>query len=90
MVGKHQRKKKPRVTTEILDMCEQRWELKRKKGTADGTMQYRAISNNIKISMKQAKDDWIDRQCNEIEENIQKNNAKHAYHIIKDLTDTKQ
>ena len=39
VIDKHQMKKKPWVTTEILDMCDQRRELKRKKGTADGIVQ---------------------------------------------------
>jgi len=89
-IGKHQRKKKPWVTTEILDMCDQRRELKSKKGTAEGRTQYRAVNNKIKRAMKKAKEDWIEQQCTEVEENLQKNNTKQAYQTIKDLTATKQ
>ena len=67
VIGKHQRKKKPWANTEILDICDQRRELKMKKGTPDGTMQYRAVNNKIKRSTKQAKEGWIDRQGSEIE-----------------------
>jgi len=40
--------------------------------------------------MRKAKEDWIEHQCSEIEENLQKNNTKKAYQTVKDLTATKQ
>lgn len=90
VIGKHQKKKKPWVTTEILDMCDQRRELKKKKGTADGAMQYRTVNNKIKRFMKKAKEEWIQKQCSEVEDNLRKNNTKQAYQTIKNLTDTTQ
>ena len=40
--------------------------------------------------MKKAKENWIGEQCNEIEENLRKNNSKRAYQLVKDLTTVKQ
>ena len=40
--------------------------------------------------MKKAKENWIGKQCSEIEENLRKNNSKRAYQLMKDLTTVKQ
>ena len=40
--------------------------------------------------MKKAKENWIGEQCNEIEENLRKNNSKRARKLVKDLTTVKQ
>ena len=40
--------------------------------------------------MKKAKENWIGERCNEIEENLRKNNSKRAYQLVKDLTTVKQ
>ena len=36
--------------------------------------------------MKKSNENWIGEQCNEIEENLRKNNSKRAYQLMKDLT----
>ena len=51
---------------------------------------YKEVNNNIKRSMKKAKENWIGEQCSEIEENLRKNNNKRAYELVKDLTTVKQ
>ena len=40
--------------------------------------------------MKEAKEDWICAQCEEIETCLNKNNSKRAYQLVKDLTSEKQ
>ena len=40
--------------------------------------------------MKEAKEDWIVAQCEEIETCLNKNNSKRAYQLVKDLTSEKQ
>ena len=40
--------------------------------------------------MKKAKENWIGKQCSEIEENLRKNNRKRAYQLVKGLTTVKQ
>ena len=39
---------------------------------------------------EKTKENWIGEQCNEIEENLRKNNSKRAYQLLKDLTTVKQ
>ena len=40
--------------------------------------------------MPKAKENWIGKQCSEIEEDLRKNNSKRAYRLVKDLTTVKQ
>ena len=39
--------------------------------------------------MTKAKMDWIEEQCQDIENNLKKNNSKKTYELVKDLTSTK-
>ena len=48
------------------------------------------MNNNIKRCMKKAKENWIGKQCSEIEENLRKNNNKRAHQLVKDLVTVKQ
>ena len=90
ILGKHRQKKKSWVTAEILDLCDKRRELRKKRFEPEGSEKYKEVNNNIKRCMKKAKENWIDKQCSEIEENLRKNNSKRAYQLVKDLTPVKQ
>ena len=56
--GKHQ-KKKTWVTAEILDLCDKRRELRKKRFEPEGSEKYREVNNNIKRCMKKANENWI-------------------------------
>ena len=84
------RRKKNWVTAEILDLCNKRRELRKNRFEPEGYEKYKEVNNNIKRSMKKAKENWIGEQCSEIEENLFKNNSKRAYQLVKDLTTLKQ
>ena len=71
-------------------MCDERRELKNKKHDAQGESQNREIQSQIRKAKKQAKENWIEEQCEEIYTNLTKNNTKRAYHIVKDLTTKKK
>ena len=88
ILGKHRPKKKTWITDDILEMCDKRRELKNKKHDAQGRSQYRDINKKIRKAIKQAKENWIEEQCEEIDINLKKNNTKRAYQIVKDLTTT--
>ena len=93
ILGKHRPVKKPWVTAEILDLCDKWRELKKKKkkkNDAEGTTEYRTVNRQIKNGMKKANEDWIGEQCENIEDSLKENNSKRAYHLVKDLTSTKQ
>ena len=90
ILGKHRTVKKPWVTNDVLDLCDKRRELKKKKNVTEGAKEYRAINQEVKKAMKKAKENWIDEQCQSIEDNLKKNNSKKAYQLVKDLTSTKK
>ena len=75
---------------EILDLCDKRRELRKKRFEPEGSEKYKEMNDNIKRCMKKAKENWIGKQCSEIAENLRKNNSKRAYQMVKDLTTAKQ
>ena len=84
ILGKHHQKKKPWVTAEIIDLCDRRRELGKKRFEPEGSEKYREVNNNIKRCMKKSK------KKKKIEETLRKNNGKRAYQLVKDLTTVKQ
>ena len=90
LLGKQRRKRKPWVTPEILDLCDQRRDLKKNRGKPEGAKDYREIKRKIRIEMKMQKETWIQGQCQEVEACLRKNNSKKAYQLVKDLTTEKQ
>ena len=76
--GKQRRKMKHCVTPDILDLCDQRRDLKKKRGKPEGAKAYREIKRKIRIEMKMAKENWIQDQCQEVEACLRKNNRKKA------------
>ena len=83
------RRKKPWVTTEILDLCDRRKELRKKRIEPERYEKYKEMNNNIKRCMKKAKEKCTGEQCCETEKNLRKNNSKRAYQLVKDLTTVK-
>ena len=65
--GKHRQKKKPWVTAEIIDLCDKRRELRKKRFEPEGSEKHREVNNNIKRCMKKAKENWKGGECSEIE-----------------------
>ena len=90
ILGKHRQKKQTWVTVEILDLCNKRRELRKKRFNPEGSEKYKEVNNIIKRCMKKAKENWIGEQCCEIEEYLRKNTSKRAYQLVKDLTTVKQ
>ena len=58
LLGKQRRKRKPWVTPEVLDLCDPRRDLKKKRGEPEGAKDYRQIKRKIRTEMKMAKDTW--------------------------------
>ena len=81
-----------RRKAEILDLCDKRRELRKKRFEPEGSEKYKEVSNNIKRCIKKkAKENWIGERCSEIEKkNLRKNNSKRVYQLVKDLTTVKQ
>ena len=58
---KKKNKKKNRVAAEILDLCDRRRELRKKRFEPEGSEQYGEVNNNSKRCM--AKENWTGEQC---------------------------
>ena len=54
ILGKHHQKKKTWITAEILDLCDKRRELRKKRFEPEGYEEYKQVNNNIKRCMKKA------------------------------------
>ena len=67
ILGKERRRKRPWVTKDVLDLCDERRDLKKKQYKIEGTKEYREANRWIQKAVKKAKEDWIDAQCKEIE-----------------------
>ena len=48
ILGKHRQKRKPWITAEILDLCDKRRELRKKRFEHEGFEKYKKVNNNIK------------------------------------------
>ena len=55
ILGKHRQKKKTRITAEILDLCNKRRELRKKRFEPEGSEKYKEVNNNIKRCTKSLK-----------------------------------
>ena len=63
ILGKHRQKKKPWIIANILDLCDKRRKLRKKRFEPEGSAKYKEVNNNIKRCMKKAKENWIGEQC---------------------------
>ena len=82
--------KQPWVTKDVLNLSDERRDLKKKRYEAKGAKEFREANRRIQKAVKKAKEDWIGAQCEEIETCLSKNNSKRAYQLVKDLTSEKQ
>ena len=89
ILGKERRRKKPWVTKDVLDLCGERRDLKKKRYEAEGAKEYREANRRVQKAVKKAKEDWIGAQWEEIETCLNKHNSKRAYQLVKDLTSEK-
>ena len=89
-MGRNAAGKKQWVTKDVLDLCGERRDLKKKRYEAQVAKEYREANRKIQKALKKGKEDWIGAQYQEIETCLNKNNSKRAYHLVKDLTLEKQ
>ena len=55
ILGKERRRKKPWVTKDVLDLCDERRDLKKKRYEAEGAKEYREANRRIQKAVKKAK-----------------------------------
>ena len=82
--GKERPTKKPWVTKDVLDLCNEKRDLMKKRYVA-GAREYRKANKRIQKAVKTDKEDWIGAQCEEIVTCLNKNNSKRPYQLVTDL-----
>ena len=60
-----------------------------KNNTTEGAKLYREANQQVRKGIRKAKETRIEEQCQCIEENLQKNNSKKAYQLVKEPTSSK-
>mgnify|MGYP006273469667 CR=1 FL=1 len=91
VLGLERKKHKPWTSNDILDLCDKRRSLKKTKhSTPQDAAQYRETNNLVRKKMREAKEQWINEQCENIEAGMTKGNSKHAYDTLKKLTKAQQ
>ena len=91
VLGRQRKKKQPWVTNEVLDLCDKRRKLKGTRHTTpEAAEQYREANKTVHKRMLEAKEDWISKQCETIEQGMERGICKKAYETLKLLTKAKQ
>ena len=54
ILGKERRRKKPWVTKDVLDLCDERRDLKKKRYEAEGAKEYREANRRVQKAVKKA------------------------------------
>ena len=67
ILEKERRSKKPWVTKDVLDLCDEKRDFKKKRYEAEGAKEYREANRRTQKAVKKAKEDWIGAQCKEID-----------------------
>ena len=89
-LGRNVAEKRPWVTRDVLDLCDERRDLQKRRYEKEKEKEYRKANKRVQKALKKAKEDWIDTQCTEIDACLKKNNSKKASQLVKDLTSEKQ
>jgi len=83
VIGNYKRKsRKPWITEEILNIMEERSQLKNSK-KEENQIKYKQLRNEINRKCKEAKEKWIRSQCEDIEQEIRKGKTAMAYKKVK-------
>ena len=90
ILGKECRRKKLWVTRDVLDFCDERRDLKKRRNEEEGVKEYKKVNKRVQKALKKAKEDGIDTQCKEIDACLNKNNSKKSCQLVKALTSQKQ
>ncbi|GFR93520.1 retrovirus-related Pol polyprotein LINE-1 [Elysia marginata] len=90
-LGRKHRTIQPWVTNEVLDLCDKRRELRKRKFGSNVAMEnYQLANKAVRKKMKKAKEKWIDDQCVAIEQGMSSGRSKQVFSTLKMLTKTCQ
>ena len=66
--GRQRKKVQPWVTNKVMDLGDQRRQLKQHKYTStEAELEYRKVNREVRKKMKAEKEAWIEKQCKNIE-----------------------
>ena len=83
------KKSSPWISKEILDLSDQRKELKHKKAESEeARKQYNKITKEIKKKVKECKEHWLEKECQEVEEFGKCQNSQKLFKKIKEICGT--
>ena len=84
ILGRARGKKQVWMSHKVLNICDRRRELKKRRFNSDSADQQ--INKEVKKATKLTKEQWIQDQCSTIDGNMACNNTAAAFMTIKDLT----
>ena len=76
VLGIQKKKIQSWVTNKVLDLCDQRWQLKQQKYTS--TLEYRKVKREVKKKVQAAKEEWIEEQHKNTEKAMMTGNREGA------------
>ena len=82
--------KKPWVTRDVLNLCDARRDLGKRRYEEEGAKEYRKANKRVQKTLKKAEEGWIDTKSKDIDSCLNNNSSKKAYQLVKDLTSEKQ
>ena len=82
ILWKEPHRKKTWVTNDVLDVCDERRDLKNMRHEAEGAKDYKEANRRIQKVVKKEKEDWIGVQCEEIETCLNINTSERAYQLV--------
>ena len=63
---------------------------KEKHSNPEGAERYRKANKLVRRKMREAREKWMDEQCEGIEQSTGQGNSKKVYELVRTLTKTKQ
>ena len=83
VLGRQRKKIQPRVTNQVMDLCDQRRRLRQQKYTSTETgLEYRKVNREVRKKMETATEKWIEEQCKNTEKGMMSGNSKEAYNTL--------
>lgn len=86
ILGKKRKINKPWISAEVLDMCDERRKLKgRRRESADMLRKYNDKNREVKARIRHDKGEWVKKQCESIESDMQHHRHHQAYQTVQGL-----
>ena len=91
VLGRQRKKIQPWVTNEVLDLYDQRRQLKQQQySSTEAVLEYRKVNREVRTKMKAAREEWTEKQCKKMEKGMMSGNSKEAYNTLKAFTKTQR